>query len=228
MIPNIIASPEAILGSRQKELGVVAVDIGHSATNMSVYENGALLYSAVIPIGGEHVTSDIAIGLRISIDLAERVKIENANVGLNSDDQPDVEVDLSKLSKTEDQVVSQAYISEIARARYEEILFHISNNLRNIGKDGMLPEGVVLLGGGAKMRGLIELTKARMRLPASLGVPRSEEFIAGTSIADPSYASLLGVIILSRKYARQSHKKTPFQFDSWIQSAKSLFSKLLP
>ncbi len=59
-------------------------------------------------------------------------------------------------------------------------------------------------------------------------MPRSEEFIAGTSIADPSYASLLGVIILSRKYARQSNKKVSFQFDSWMQSAKSLFSKLLP
>ena len=105
----------------------MAVDIGHSATNMSVYENGALLYSAVIPIGGEHVTSDIAIGLRISIDLAERVKIENANVGISSEDHPDIEIDLSKLSKTEDQIVSQAYISEIARARYEEILFHISS-----------------------------------------------------------------------------------------------------
>lgn len=74
--PNILAIGEATLSRRQKELGVVVLDIGSSATNIAVYEEGSLIYASVIHIGGEHVTSDLALGLRISIDTAERLKIE--------------------------------------------------------------------------------------------------------------------------------------------------------
>ncbi len=78
--PNIIAIGEAMLSRRQKELGVVAVDIGASATNIAIYEEGALIYANVIPIGGEHVTSDLALGLRISIDTAEQLKLEYSDL----------------------------------------------------------------------------------------------------------------------------------------------------
>jgi cell division protein FtsA len=74
--PNVLAAGEATLSRRQKELGVVALDIGSSSTNIAVYEEGSLIYAGVIPLGGEHVTSDLALGLRISIDTAEKLKIE--------------------------------------------------------------------------------------------------------------------------------------------------------
>lgn len=74
--PNVLAAGEATLSRRQKELGVVALDIGSSSTNIAVYEEGSLIFAGVIPLGGEHVTSDLALGLRISIDTAEKLKIE--------------------------------------------------------------------------------------------------------------------------------------------------------
>lgn len=227
-MPNLITAPEAILTARQKELGVVVLDIGHATTNMTVYEDGVLIYAGVIPMGGEHVTSDLAIGARVSIDVAERLKIEYAQVGELSDDERESEIDLAKISKTEDQMISSAYVAEIVRARYEEILQHALNNLRNIGRDGMLPEGVVLLGGGAKMKGLVELTKNRMRLPVMIGVPKSEEYIAGTSIADPAYAALIGTVVLSRRFARQTPKRLQWNMGDMFGGVKNFISKLLP
>lgn len=82
--PNLLAVGEATLSRRQKELGVVVIDIGASATNIAVYEEGALIYGAVIPIGGELVTSDIALGMRISIDTAEQLKIRYADLNFGS------------------------------------------------------------------------------------------------------------------------------------------------
>ena len=138
---NILSSPEAVLSRRQKELGVVCIDIGASTTDVSVFEEGSLIYSTVVPLGGEHVTSDIALGLRISIDLAEKLKLEHSDVNFCKDDsQKDEDIDLTKYSKLETTTVSKKYLSEIVRARYSEILYFVNAELKKIGKDGMLPE----------------------------------------------------------------------------------------
>lgn len=140
--PNILASGEAMLSRRQRELGVVAVDIGSSATNIAVYEEGALIYAAVVPIGGEHVTSDLALGLRISIDTAERLKLEygDLNFGDSMANDYDEEIDLSKLSGVDTITISRKFMNDIIRARYEEIFHHITMELKSVGRDGMLPE----------------------------------------------------------------------------------------
>ena len=140
--PNIIACGEAMLSRRQKELGVVAVDIGSSATNVAVYEEGALIYAGVVPIGGEHVTSDLALGLRISIDTAERLKLEygDLNFGEGMKSEYDEEIDLTKLSSVDTMSISRRFMNDIIQARYEEIFHHITMELKNVGRDGMLPE----------------------------------------------------------------------------------------
>ena len=139
--PNIITAPEAVLSRRQKELGVVVIDIGASTTNVAVYEEGSLVFATVVPIGGEHVTSDVAIGSRVSIDLAERLKVEYGDTAFTKDEKAkDEEIQLSKLSKNETSVISKKYLSEIVRARYAEIFYYVNAELKKIGKDGMLPE----------------------------------------------------------------------------------------
>ena len=152
--PNILAAGEAMLSRRQRELGVVAVDIGSSATNMAVYEEGVLIYAAVVPIGGEHVTSDLALGLRISIDTAERLKLEYGDLGFGEGMSSDYDenIDLSKLSTVDTISISRKFMDDIIRARYEEVFHHITMELKHVGRDGMLPEGAILTGGGAKMR----------------------------------------------------------------------------
>ena len=227
---NVLSSPEAVLSRRQKELGVVCIDIGSSTTDIAVYEEGSLIFASVIPLGGEHVTSDLALGLKISIDLAEKLKIEHGDVELcKIDTIKDEEIDLAKYSKTESTVVSKKYISEIARARYSEIFYYVNTELKRIGKDGMLPEGAVLAGGGAKMRGLVDLAKDVLRLPTIIGIPEDSDHISGTSIGDPQYAGIVGTLLLSQKYTPQSRPfKFWLSFGGFFQSLRNLISKILP
>ncbi|PID84120.1 cell division protein FtsA [Candidatus Gracilibacteria bacterium] len=227
--PNLIAIGEATLSRRQKELGVVVVDIGSSATNVAVYEEGALIYGGVIPIGGELVTSDIALGLRISIDTAEKIKLEYGNVDFD-EDSPDEEIDLSGISSIDTISISKNFMNEIIKARYEEIFHHIVMELKKVGRDGRLPEGIVLTGGGAKVNGLSELARTYMRLPASIGLPDAIEGITGTSIGDPIYTAVVGNLLLIQKYGALggSSFRATFSFKKIFQSLKNLIKKIMP
>ncbi|MDD2487178.1 MAG: cell division protein FtsA [Candidatus Gracilibacteria bacterium] len=228
--PNLITVGEAVLTKRQKELGVVCIDIGASTTGVTVYEEGMLIFSSIIPIGGENVTSDIALGARVSIDLAEKLKLEYADLTLcKQEKMKDEEIELEKLSKNETGNLAMKYLSEIARARYSEILYYVNVELKKIGKDGMLPEGAVITGGGAKMKGLLELSKEILRLPASIGVPEDSDFISGTSISDPQFSSVIGTLILSQRYS--THKggiKFNMSIGGFWNSLKNLWYKIVP
>lgn len=175
--PNVLAIGESTLSRRQKELGVVVLDIGSSATNFAVYEEGAMIYAGVIPLGGEHVTSDLALGLRISIDTAEKIKIGYGDLGFGEGMKPeyDEEIDLASVSNVDTIVISRKFMNEISRARYEEIFHHVNMELKKVGRDGMLPEGVILTGGGSKMHGLVDLARSYLRLPANIGIPENVE-----------------------------------------------------
>lgn len=180
----------------------MCIDIGASTTGISVYEEGSLTFASIIPVGGEHVTSDIALGGRVSIDLAEKLKLEYGDIGLAKDESyRDEEIDLSVLNKLENDTISRKFLSEIIRARYAEIFYLVNMELKKVGRDGMLPEGAVLTGGGAKMRGVVDLAKEVLRLPASIGIPNQNENVGGASIVDPVYASVIGTLLLSQHYS---------------------------
>lgn len=229
--PNLIAAGEATLTRRQKELGVVVLDIGASATNVAVYEEGALIYGGIIPIGGELVTSDIALGMRISIDTAERLKLEYAdlNFSANHAEDYDEEIDLSQFSNIDNITVSRRFLNDIIRARYEEILHHVIMELKKVGRDGMLPEGAVLTGGGAKTRGLADITRDYLRLPASIGVPDAVDSLHGTSMSDPMYTSVIGTLLLIEKYGNTTpHFKFNFNPKNLYESLRRFIKKLIP
>lgn len=232
VFPNLLAIGEATLTRRQKELGVVVVDIGASATNIAVYEEGALIYASVIPIGGELVTSDVALGMRISIDTAEQLKIRYAdlNFGAGESEDYDEEIDLSQISNVDTIMVSRKFLNEIIRARYEEIFHHIVMELKKVGRDGMLPEGAILTGGAAKTRGLTDLARSYMRLPANLGVPDMVESISGTSMSDPMYTSVVGTMLLIDKYGAERPRAFRINFNprNLIVSLKNFFKKFTP
>lgn len=229
--PNLLAVGESTLTRRQKELGVVVLDIGASATNMAVYEEGSLIYATVIPIGGELVTSDIALGLRISIDTAEKIKIEywDLNFGYDRSEDYDEEIDLSKISHIDTLAVSQKFLNEIITARYEEILSKVSLELKKIGRDWMLPEWIVLTGWASKMLGLTDLAREYLRLPANIGYPDMVESISGTSISDPMYTSVVGTMLLIQKYGT-SKKPFKFQFNpkNLYTSLKNFLKRIFP
>jgi len=192
IIPTCLAFPESVLSKRQKELGVVAVDIGSGGTAVTVFEEGMMLHTAIIPVGGENVTNDIAIGLRTSIDTAEKIKIEYGSC-VPEDVNERETIDLSLLSKIDMQKVSKKTMVEIIEARYQEIFLLVKEELKKIHRDGMLPAGVVLTGAGSKMSGVIDLARDTLNLPVQIGFPQNFDGIVD-KIDDPAYATAIGLI----------------------------------
>lgn len=187
-----LAAAEAVLERQQKELGVAVVDIGGMTTGLTVYEEGELLHCTSFAIGSSHITNDIAIGLRTSIDLAERVKIEYGTANLDAIDKNE-DIRLSSLDPSEDGDVSRYHVGEIIEARLEEILEKVSDILRSIEKEHPLPSGLILVGGGSNMPEIIDMTKNFLALPVSLGYPKSLTGIVD-KVDDPGYAVVSGLI----------------------------------
>ncbi|RJQ31433.1 cell division protein FtsA [Candidatus Parcubacteria bacterium] len=193
IVLSILATSEAVLTNRQKELGVAVINIGGSTTSMAVFEEGDVLQTVNLPIGSEHITSDIAIGLRISIDAAEKIKLEYGSALPREISKRD-EVDIGELNNTESVFISRRYIAEIIEARVEEILEKIDLELKKIDRDGKLPAGIVLTGAGAKLTGLVDLAKSKLRLPACLGYPLGISS-AVEKINDPAFATAVGLVL---------------------------------
>lgn len=189
-----LACAEIILTKRQTDIGVVLVDIGANSTSYAVFEEGDLAFCDVIPIGTMHITNDIAIGLRTNIDLAETIKLKHGYAIPDKVDEKEV-IELEKIDKNETGTAELKYIAEIIEARLNEILFLIKDSLAKINRDGTLPAGVILTGGGAKIEGIVELTKETLRLPAQVGKPIIEIGGLIDKLGDPVYATSIGLML---------------------------------
>jgi cell division protein FtsA len=192
LVLSILATAEAVVTERQKELGVAVLNIGGATTSLVIFEEGDILDIAVLSIGSEHITADIAIGLRTSIDVAEKLKLDYGSA-LPKDISKKEELDLFDLGEAEHEVISRKYACEILEARAEEILMKVDDIFKKLGRSGMLPAGVVLTGGGSKLSGLVELAKRKLRLPAALGYPLNLTSVTD-KINDLSFASAIGLV----------------------------------
>lgn len=193
-----LASSEAVLGRRQKELGVAVIDLGAGTTSIAVFEENNLIHTAVLPIGGMHITNDIAIGLRCSIDTAERVKLLFGHANLEDIDKHQ-EIDLSKIDPEETEQTGRAQVVEIMEARLEEIFEYIVKELRTINRDGKLPAGVVFTGGGSNIPGLLEFAKKQLRLPAQIGELAQVQTIIDR-VDDPGFATAVGLVLWGNRF----------------------------
>lgn len=192
LVFSILACGDAVVSQRQKDLGVVVVNIGGSTTSLVVYEEGDIIHTKVLPVGSEHVTNDLAIGLRTSIDIAERLKMEYGHC-VPQDINKKESINLSSVGADVNEEVSLRYVAEIIEARMEEILEKVDIELESIGRSGLLPAGVVFTGGGAKISGLVELAKHKLGLPASLGYSLD---ISGLSekVGDLAFTTVVGLV----------------------------------
>lgn len=193
LIFSPLATAKFLLSKRQKEIGVLLVDIGSATTNYAVYEEGDILTCGVIPIGSSHISNDIAIGLRINIDTAEAIKIKYGSAYPEKINEKD-EIDLSKIDKTEEGSVNVKYVAEIIEARLNEIFLMVKEVLTEINRDGMLPAGVILTGGGSKLDGLVDFAKDYLHLPAQVGVALPELTGLVDKLSDPVYATAIGLM----------------------------------
>lgn len=193
IVPSALAAAEAVLSRRQKELGSVLINIGSGSTSITVFEEGSVIHTAVLPVGGESVTNDLAIGLRTSVDTAEKIKIEYGTT-LPGEVSEREQIDLSLLSKLDDHKVTKKQLADIISARYHEIFTMVKEELKSIQKDGMLPAGAILVGSAVKMPGTVDIARDILGLPAQIGFPFELEGIVD-KIDDPSYATALGLVL---------------------------------
>src|SRR3989338_1366711 len=198
MVLEPLAAARAILSKQQKELGTALINFGGSTTSLAVFEESELIHAAVIPVGSNHITNDIAIGLRTSIEIAEKVKLEYGRAISREINKKD-EIDLSKIDSNEEGIVSHNHVAEIIEARLEEILGMVNKELKSIGKAGLLPGGAVLTGGGAKLPQIVDLAKETLRLPAQVGYPTRLGGVLNR-VDDPSFATAIGLLIWMKDF----------------------------
>jgi cell division protein FtsA len=186
-----IAAAEAVLTESEKDLGVLMIDIGGATTDIACYIDGTLQHTAVIPVGGGHITNDIALVLRLPVGYAEELKIK---YGAARADMVNPDEMCGK-----DNGVSRYKLCQIIEARVYEIMEMVKAEADGHGLAGQLPAGIVVTGGAALMRGAPEVAQDVLKLPSRLGVPTGVSGMTDV-VASPAYATALGLV----KYARSS------------------------
>ncbi len=207
-----LAAAEATLDRKQKESGVAVLDIGAATTNLIVIEDGEVEHVAVIPMGGNHITNDLAIGLKTDLDIAEEVKVRHASLAKNSTGQ------VSVVKDGETHKFDKEMMRIIAEARVEEILEYVDKEFKKIHRSRKLPGGVVLTGGTAKLPGLVEFTKNELELPARIGTWKHIEKVVD-GMDDNIFAPAVGLMLLDMYLG-------PSQNVSYVDGATGLFSSV--
>ncbi|MFH1620784.1 MAG: cell division protein FtsA [Patescibacteria group bacterium] len=207
LVYSPLAAALAVTSARDKEVGVCVLNIGAATTGMAVYEDGDLLHAITLPIGADHITSDIAIGLRVSLETAENIKRTYGTAWSEGIPKRGEELDLKEFGEEQGEIVSVRFIAEIIEARVEEIFEKVDAELRKIDREGLLPAGVVLTGGGAKLSGMVEVGKEILRLPCSVGqinLPSSMPEI----VQNPAFSTALGLVLWSFEEEKRENSQT--------------------
>lgn len=230
-----LAAAEAVLSFKQKELGVVLINMGSSTTSLAVYEERNLIHTAVLPIGSEHITSDIAIGLRAPINLAERIKCEHGRAITDGISEKE-EIDISNLVKEEEvnddiNSISKKYLADIINARVDEIFEKVDNEFKKIDRSGMLPAGAIIVGGGARLEEIVESAKRKLRLPAAIGSAKNINVIID-KVRNPEFLTALGLVIWGNNEDGDSASASGINFGKKVsevsEKIKNLFNKIMP
>ncbi|MEO6893134.1 MAG: cell division protein FtsA [Ktedonobacteraceae bacterium] len=188
-----LASGEAVLADGETDLGVVLVDIGGGTTDIAVYTDGAIWQTVVLPIGGNLITSDIAIGLRLPFAVAEELKITYGHCNPASIADDDM-IDLMQFMPDCNDLVPRKLLAEIIQARVEELFEMVHDEIKKSGYDGLLPAGLVLTGGTAELPGILGQAGHILDLPARIGSPLGLHGLAD-SICRPAYATSVGLLL---------------------------------
>lgn len=220
--PAVIASAAAAMSGQEKELGAAILDIGAGTAGLAVYEEGDLLHAAVLPIGSANITHDIAIGMKVDVDAAERLKIEKGVcVFKGADKKIKLAVDGDK---TGGAVLSQKTLSKIIQERVSEIFDLANKELKKIGRDKKLPAGIILAGGGVKLAGIEELAKKTFQLTCSIGAPRNFSNID----RDPSLAAVCGLALAGWKEREDEVSGSPRFSVGGLGKIKKFFKIFIP
>lgn len=217
LVFNGLASAHAVLSDTEKELGVVLIDIGGGTTDVAIFVEGALSYSAVIPIGAKNITNDLAIGLRVSLESAEKIKLhlsqkvkspavpDSGDTKTKAKSEDEVELGALDLSDDLKKVSRRTLIEGIIKPRLNEIFTMVGLEIKKSGFGGMTPSGVIICGGGAETVGIMEAARKNLAMPVRIGMPTK---ISGLidEIMSPSYATSVGLLHYGAKIPSTSNQ----------------------
>ncbi len=191
LIPSPVAAAKAVLTEKQKENGVAVVDFGAATTSIAVYEEGDLQYVGVIPAGSNNITNDLAIVLAIDPELAEEIKTRFITGDFNSEKSIAI-----KVGKNGERTFERKEVEDVVKARLDEIFAEVRKKLKSAHYDQRLPEGIILTGGGAKMRDIDLFAKEALEASVKVGVPVALGGVS-ESIAKPEFAVAIGLAIIA-------------------------------
>lgn len=236
-----LSSAEAVLTDTEKDLGVALVDIGGGKTDLCIYVDGALSYSASIPIGAKHITNDIAVGLRVSLLSAEKIKLflsRHLNSHIDKQKKKAIDsLDMRELNLQEDigDISLKNVIDGIINPRIEEIYKFIGEEIEKSDFGKSIPSGLVVTGGGALTVGMIDAGKKVIGLPIRVGVPERATGLVD-EILDPQFAATIGLIFYGKRNTVVETKKIrdfnkilkDFSINKSVGKIKDLFKQFLP
>lgn len=215
-----VAAARAVLSEQQIENGVALLDIGGTTTNIAIYEEGDLRYTAVLPVGGVNITNDLAIGLKTDPEVAEQVKIEHASAIARSEN-----AGISLKHGGEIHSFTTRDIDEIVEARLEEIFDAIQHEFKRAGRAGKLPSGVVLTGGTAQLKDIVTYAKESLGLAARIGKTSGYGGVAD-DVEKPQFATAVGLMLIdndSTTMTQPSKKKA----GSSLSNASGIISRFI-
>lgn len=198
LILQPLASSEAVLSPEERETGVALVDAGGGTTDVAIFVEGSVWHSVVLPVGGNNLTNDVAVGLRTPFATAEELKIKYGT-SLPETVDPAETVDVAAFGEGASQSVSRLQLAQIIEARAEEMYLLIQNEIKRSGYEGLLPAGLVLTGGTAELQGFKELGREMLGLPVRVGKVRN---IGGLvdAVSSPPYATAVGLLLWGLKH----------------------------
>lgn len=188
-----LASGEAVLTDNEREMGVVLADIGGGTTDMAIFIEGSVWHAAILPVGGNHLTNDVAVGLRAPFAAAKEVK-EKYGYARADGVAADETIDVAVFGGDSWQAISRRFLAEIIEARAAEIFSLMLQEVKRSGYDGLLPAGVVLCGGTSQLAGIRELCRDILQLPTRIGAPHDLEGLVDT-LSSPAYATSVGLLL---------------------------------
>ncbi len=193
LVPSVVAAARAVLTDRQKENGVAVIDIGAATTSVAVYEEGDLQYVGVVPAGSNNITNDLAIVLAIDPDMAEEIKTRFVTGDFTSEKSPVIKIGREGKSERN---FDRKEVDAVVEARLDEIFGEIRKKLKSAKYDQRLPEGIVLTGGGARMRDIDLFAKRALEASVKIGIPLS---LGGVSdaVEKPEFATAVGLAMLA-------------------------------
>jgi cell division protein FtsA len=223
LILQPLASSLAVLTEDEKDLGVCLVDIGGGTTDIAVFKHGAIRHTAVVPIAGDQMTNDVAVAFRTPTQSAEDIKIKHG-CALGQLADPREVVEVPGVDGREPRQLSAQTLAEVLNPRVEELYKLVLNELRRSGMEEMIASGIVITGGSAMMRGMVELGEEIFHMPVRVGMPR---YVAGLSevISNPRYATGVGLVLMGKQQLERhlSGQMESSSFGRLLEKMKSWF-----